>query len=77
MQDITHTMPDGLFEIILCRNVVFTYFDEMQQRLLLGDILSRLNPGGYFVLGKHEAPPSGSRGLVRVAPKLPIYRRDT
>ena len=70
-------MPDGLFEIILCRNLVFTYFDETRQRLLLGDILSRLAPGGYLVLGKHEAPPFGSGGLVRVAPKLPIYRRAT
>ena len=62
LQDITQAMPDGLFEIILCRNLVFTYFDEMQQRLLLGDILSRLAPGGYLVLGKHEAPRPGQAG---------------
>ena len=75
LQDITQAMPEGLFEIILCRNLVFTYFDEVQQRRLLANILDRLAPGGYFILGKHETLPLGSGGLVWVAPKLPIYRR--
>lgn len=77
LQDITQAMPDGLFEIVLCRNLVFTYFAEMQQRLGLAHILDHLAPGGFFVLGKHEALPPGPGGLVRVAPNLPIYRRTT
>lgn len=77
LEDITKGMPDGPFEIVLCRNLVFTYFDEMQQRLMLAQTLDRLAPGGFLVLGKHEALPSGSGGLVQVAPKLPIYRRIT
>ena len=31
-QDIRKELPDGTFHLILCRNIVFTYFDELQQR---------------------------------------------
>ena len=54
LQDITQAMPDELFEIVLCRNLVFTYFDEKQQRLLLARILGCLAPGGFLVLGKQR-----------------------
>lgn len=74
-QDITQGMPLEPFEIILCRNLVFTYFDEIQQQRLLADILDRLAPGGFLILGKHEALPPGSTGLQQVAPHLPVYRR--
>jgi len=75
LQDIRQAMPDGPFEIVLCRNLVFTYFDEVLQRKMLADILDRLVPGGFLALGKHEALPTGSSGLAPVAPRLPIYRR--
>ena len=74
-QDIRQTMPDGPFEIILCRNLVFTYFDETLQREMLAGILDRLAPGGFLVLGKHEAVPAGPYPLARLATRLPIYRR--
>ncbi len=47
LQDITQAMPDGPFEIVLCRNLVFTYFSELQQRLVLAHILDRLVQGGF------------------------------
>ncbi len=77
LQDITQVMPDELFEVVLCRNLVFTYFDEKEQRRLLPRILNRMVPGGLLVLGKHEALPPGADGLARLAPQLPIYRRTS
>lgn len=77
LQDITQAIPDELFRIVLCRNLVFTYFDEKQQRLVLARILDRLAPGGFLVLGKHETLPPGSDRLAQVVPKLPIYRQIT
>jgi chemotaxis protein methyltransferase CheR len=77
LQDITQEMPDGPFEIILCRNLVFTYFDEAKQRLVLAGILDRLAEGGFLVLGKHEVLPPGSGELVQIVPNLPTYRRVT
>jgi chemotaxis protein methyltransferase CheR len=77
LQDLTQEMPDGPFEIILCRNLIFTYFDEAKQRLVLARILDRLAEGGFLVLGKHEVLPPGSGRLAQASPNLPIYRRIT
>jgi chemotaxis protein methyltransferase CheR len=74
LQDIRQTMPDGPFDLILCRNLVFTYFDEPLQRRLTGELHDRLLPGGYLVLGSHETVPAGAGGFTRLAPNLPIYR---
>ena len=30
-QDIRRGVPNGLFHLLLCRNMVFTYFDEKLQ----------------------------------------------
>jgi len=74
-QDICTTMPDQLFDLILCRNVVFTYFapelqDELAQRLI-----DRLRPGGALVLGLHECFPSGISSVVRWPGTRAIVRR--
>jgi len=75
LQDITQAMPDEVFEVVLCRNLVFTYFDEKHQRLALAKILDHLGCGGFLVIGKHETLPPGSDGLVQMTPRLPIYKR--
>jgi chemotaxis protein methyltransferase CheR len=85
-QDIRHQMPDGPFHLVLCRNVVFTYFDPALQARLLGDILARIVPGGFLVLGAHEDFPAGPAGpegpagptggwpLERVRAGEPVFR---
>jgi chemotaxis protein methyltransferase CheR len=74
MQDIRRSMPDGPFDLILCRNLVFTYFDDPLQRRLLKQIIDRLAPRGFLVLGAHEKSPDGDVSLSAVLPGLPIYR---
>ena len=69
-------MPDGPFDLILCRNLVFTYFDEAPQRRISEKLRERLRPGGFLVLGGHEALPAGVGGFGLIAPNLPIYRRE-
>lgn len=79
-QDIRREMPDGPFDLILCRNLVFTYFDEVLQRRLLHEMSERLVGRGFLILGAHEAVPeegAGGAGFVRFCRGLPIYRRDT
>jgi chemotaxis protein methyltransferase CheR len=73
LQDIRQALPEACFDLILCRNLVFTYFDEDLQRALLPRILSRLLPTGAFVIGRKEQPPSGFP-LVAERPQLGIYR---
>ena len=73
-QDIRHGMPSGPFHLVLCRNLVFTYFQESLQALLLERMLRRLASDGLLILGAHEALPPGSWPLVRPFGALPIHR---
>lgn len=63
-QDIRAALPEGRFSLILCRNLVFTYFDESTQRQILERLLARLLPGGALVIGRREALPPGTEGLT-------------
>lgn len=67
VQDIRREMPDGPFDLILCRNLVFTYFDEALQRELLDRIRERLEPGGYLAVGRKEVLPEP---MQRVGPSI-------
>jgi chemotaxis protein methyltransferase CheR len=60
--DLRHDpWPDGPFELILCRNLAFTYFDAAGQRRALDGFVERLAPSGGLVLGSHERPPDDPR----------------
>lgn len=74
-QDVRGTMPDGPFDLILCRNLVFTYFDEPLQHRLLASLLHRLAPGGWLVLGVRERLPLCPAGLMPVSERLGLYRK--
>jgi len=56
-QDLMEAAPDGPFELILCRNLAFTYFDDAHQRAVTARLLSRLVDGGVLMLGKGETLP--------------------
>ncbi len=74
-QDIRHEMPKELFDLVLCRNLVFTYFDDALQRTLLERIEEKVRPGGYLVIGTHESLPKGAEGFEQVCGWPGIYRR--
>lgn len=59
-EDVRVTLPRDDFRLILCRNLVCTYFDESLGRQTMERILTRLSAGGFLVLGSHERPPSGA-----------------
>jgi len=73
--DLRVERPDTTFDLILCRNVVCTYFDEPLQRRTLGGVLALLRPGGAFVIGKDERLPRGLPGLTDWVPGRGIFRR--
>ena len=73
--DICSEMPSGPFDLVLCRNLVFTYFEQEVQVRLLERMLHRLVAGGLLVLGGHEALPEGAWPLDRPYGALPIHRR--
>jgi chemotaxis protein methyltransferase CheR len=76
LHDIRQVLPEGPFDLILCRNLVFTYFDEMLQRRIADRLRKRLCVGGFFVLGSHEALPADVGGFALVGANPGIYRRE-
>jgi chemotaxis protein methyltransferase CheR len=73
-EDIRERMPAGPFDLILCRNLVFTYFDAAGQRRTLERMLDVLRPGGALVIGLKEHLPSGA-DLLPYADDLGIYHK--
>jgi chemotaxis protein methyltransferase CheR len=75
LQDIKKEVPPGLFDLILCRNLVFTYFEPDLQRSSLDRITAALREGGYLVIGARERLPNGSGTFERVANYTEIFRK--
>ena len=75
-QDLRQEMPDGPFQLILCRNLAFTYFVEQTQCEILARLHERLRPGGYLVIGAHEELPPGGPPFEAL-PHCPSILRRT
>jgi chemotaxis protein methyltransferase CheR len=73
-EDLRERMPAGPFELILCRNLAFTYFDPPLQSRVLGQLIQRLVPGGLLAIGAHERLPEDRAELLPAAGALPLFR---
>ena len=77
-QDLRSDMPCERFDLVLARNVVFTYFALPLQRQLLRKMLKHLLPEGYLVIGKHERLPEELPQLMPIEGMgLNFQLRDT
>jgi len=76
-QDVRQINPTETFDLVLCRNLVFTYFDEDLQRNILDRMLGVLKPDGALVIGIHERLPEGVGGFNEWSAKLRIYRKTS
>ena len=74
-QDIRQFVPPEPQDVVLCRNVAFTYFDESAQRHFVARIVRCLVPGGVLVVGGHESVPDGDLGLHPLPESPHIYAR--
>lgn len=72
--DLRADPPTGTFDLVLCRNVAFTYFAPQGQRAVLAKLAGALGRGGALVIGIHETLPEptpelepwlGVRGVFR------------
>jgi chemotaxis protein methyltransferase CheR len=57
--DAAETLPEGPLDVLMCRNVVFTYFARARQIEMLARLRAVMAPGGYMVLGRKESLPAG------------------
>lgn len=74
-QDIRKGIPPGPFDLILCRNLVLTYFDGAMRDVCLRQITQRLTTGGFLITGAHERFPAGMQRHYAACDALPVYRR--
>jgi chemotaxis protein methyltransferase CheR len=75
-QDLRTELPQRLFDVILCRNLAFTYFAPALAREALTRLESRLRPGGVLVIGLHEHLPEDARDLAPWPGCRAIYRNS-
>lgn len=74
-QDLLSETPVGLFDLVLCRHLVFTYYELDLQREILSRIALLIRAGGALVLGQTEELPASDRFLPWTG-SVRIYRRS-
>ncbi|MDT8388107.1 MAG: CheR family methyltransferase [Thiogranum sp.] len=74
--DIRARPPRLRFDLILCRNLVFTYYEHDLQLQLAKVLGSCLRHPGALVLGSHESLPQAVTGFERWQHGLPIFIRN-
>ena len=76
-QDLRQSSPADSFDLVLGRNLAFTYFDKDLQRCVVERISAVLKPGGALVIGIHECLPEGVGGFDEWSARQGIYRRTS
>ncbi|NUO47303.1 MAG: methyltransferase domain-containing protein [Polyangiaceae bacterium] len=73
--DVRDAWPEGRFDVITCRNLVFTYFEEALQNETLARIERALVPRGVLVIGRQERLPTTDK-FIELAPGSNVWRLD-
>jgi chemotaxis protein methyltransferase CheR len=73
--DIREEPPNGPFDIVLCRNLAFTYFDNGLQLVTAQRLHDALIADGALVLGRHEALPDETAGFSTWSAGHRVYLR--
>ncbi len=74
-QDLRQEAPAGEFELVLCRHLALTYFDESLQEQILRRIAAHMPSGGVLVTSKKETLPAGCELFLPGPARLGTYRR--
>jgi chemotaxis protein methyltransferase CheR len=77
VEDVREATPAEEFDLVLCRNLVFTYFDEDQQEEILRRIQAVLRDEGALVIGIHENLPEAIAGFRPWSDRLRVYQNTT
>lgn len=77
LEDLRSEASEGFFDLILCRNVAFTYFEAPLQAEALARLLERLAQPGYLVIGAQEKLPHEMSCLIPVPGVPEIFRYET
>ena len=72
-QDIRYATLQGPFDMVLCRNLAFTYFAHELQKKILGQLMDALHNEAVLVIGIHENLPGDQPELSEWIGKSPIF----
>ena len=73
--DIRQPVPPMGFDLILCRNLAFTYYDRALQSHVAEQLITALHPAGVLVLGVHEALPAEYPNVEILSKRFSIYTK--
>jgi chemotaxis protein methyltransferase CheR len=73
--DVRGPVPATAQQLILCRNLVYTYYDEDLQREITQRLVDALQPGGLLVVGSHETLPADVPGFMPLSCNRAIYEK--
>lgn len=73
--DIRQAVPVHGFDLILCRNLAFTYYEPALQLRVAQQLSEALLPAGVLVLGIHEQLPATGREMEVWSKRFSIYRK--
>lgn len=76
-QDIRKQQPEGPFDLVLCSNLAFTYFDDALQLMVLKRLVGAMHDGAALVIGAHEKLPEGAERLSMWFDRQQIYRKSS
>lgn len=74
-RDIRNSLPEGTFDLVFCRNLVFTYFEKEEQLRFLERLESHIAGNGYLVTGSNETVPK-VEWLKTVTDTHPVYQKN-
>lgn len=75
LHDVRAPAPPGPFDLVLCRNLAFTYLDPPGRRAVLAHVAGALRPGGALAVGLHEALPEPEDGFSPWPGARAVFRR--
>lgn len=73
-RDIQNSLPQGMFDMVFCRNLVFTYYSIQQQVQFLDRVSSIIKKDGMLIIGDGETIPNHTT-FDKAHPKLPLYKK--
>lgn len=72
-RDIRDSLPPGEFDMVFCRNLVFTYFNRQMQEIFLQRLHERVCKDGFLITGSNESIPP-VQWLNQVVTTYPVFK---
>jgi len=75
LQDVRQGPPEGTFQIVFCRNLAFTYFENKVQEQVLVQISKVMDKGAVLVTGSRELSAGAGTDFIPWVEHLPIFQK--